>query len=285
VWQGTWRPVTSAASVSVSIAASQTVAGTTLSSSTNGAAPVQGVVGLPTTFGGSNPIVLTEGVVQGATFRSVPVAPGSLVTVFGLNLAGGSQNAGLYPLPTTLGKTSVLMGATAMPILAETPTQVNVQVPFDVPVNSQVQVSVQAGNLLSVPTTLQVAAAQPGVFTKDQSGSGQGIITLGNTSTLAEPATPAKAGDTVVIYCTGLGAVDPPVVAGTAAATASATTNKVTVTIGGVPTPVSYSGVTPGFAGLYQINAVVPGNVSGDAVPVVVTVAGQTSPAVTMAVH
>jgi len=57
------------------------------------------------------------------------------------------------------------------------------------------------------------------------------------------------------------------------------------VTIGGQPAPVSFSGLTPGYPGLYQINAVVPSGVSGDAVPVVVSVTGQTSPPVTMAVQ
>src|SRR5262249_17284155 len=157
------------------------------------------------------------------------------------------------PLPTSLGQTTVLMGSTAVPLLAETATQVNLQVPFEVPVNGQIQLSVQKGFLLSVPTVLQVAPAQPGIFTKDQSGTGQGIITRGNGLTLADPSNPAKLGDTVVIYCTGLGAVDPPVTSGAAAATASVTVNKVTLTIGGASAQVNYAGVTPGFAGLYQI--------------------------------
>jgi uncharacterized protein (TIGR03437 family) len=63
------------------------------------------------------------------------------------------------------------------------------------------------------------------------------------------------------------------------------TANPVTLTIGGVAVTPLYAGVTAGFAGLYQVNAVVPSGVSGDAVPVVLTVAGQTSPAVTIAVH
>jgi uncharacterized protein (TIGR03437 family) len=205
--------------------------------------------------------------------------------VFGLNLSDRSQQAPQFPLPVQLGQTTVSMGATPMPVLAETATQLNVQVPFSVPVNSQVQVTVRKGLLLSVPATLQVAAAQPGIFTKDQSGSGQGIITLGNSSTLAEPATPAHTGDAVVIYCTGLGAVNPPVAEGAAAATASMTTNPVTLTIGGAMAQVIYAGVTPGYAGLYQINTAVPTGISGDALPVVITIAGQTSPPVTMAVH
>ena len=66
----------------------------------------------------------------------------------------------------------------------------------------------------------------------------------------------------------------------------SQTVNPVTVAIGGQTAQVLFKGLTPGYAGLYQINAVVPGGITtGDAVPVVVSVAGQNSPVVTMAVR
>jgi len=62
--------------------------------------------------------------------------------------------------------------------------------------------------------------------------------------------------------------------------------NEVGVTIGGQAAPVTFSGLTPGYAGLYQVNAVVPSGITtGDAVPVVLSVAGQTSPPVTIAVR
>jgi uncharacterized protein (TIGR03437 family) len=64
------------------------------------------------------------------------------------------------------------------------------------------------------------------------------------------------------------------------------TANPVTVTIGGLDAAVQFAGLAPGFAGLYQLNVVVPGGVAaGDAVPVVVSVAGQASPPVTLAVQ
>ena len=69
-------------------------------------------------------------------------------------------------------------------------------------------------------------------------------------------------------------------------ATTTLTVNPATVTIGGQPAAVAYSGLTAGFPGLYQVNVLVPvGIATGDAVPVVMTVAGQTSATVTMAVH
>ena len=97
---------------------------------------------------------------------------------------------------------------------------------------------------------------------------------------LIGPGNPAHAGDVITIYCTGLGAVSPAV--GDGAVTPDApltnTVNGVTVTIGGQQAAVMFAGLTPGFAGLYQINATVPDGVSpGDQVPTQINLAGQSS--------
>ena len=108
------------------------------------------------------------------------------------------------------------MGSEALPLLYTSTGQVNVQVPFDIPVNTQFQMTVQKGNILSVPESLVIAPAQPGVFTTNQQGTGQGVIVKSDGVTLAQPATPAGIGETVVIYCTGLGPVSPALAAGIA---------------------------------------------------------------------
>jgi adhesin/invasin len=67
---------------------------------------------------------------------------------------------------------------------------------------------------------------------------------------------------------------------------AATTVNPVTVQIGGANAQVQFAGLTPGFAGLFQVNVVVPpGAATGNAVPVSITVAGQTSNVVTMAIQ
>jgi uncharacterized protein (TIGR03437 family) len=84
--------------------------------------------------------------------------------------------------------------------------------------------------------------------------------------------------------CSGLGAVDPPVLAGSPAPAdpPSQVTNQISLTVGGVAAQVISAGLMPGSSGLYQLLATVPGGVpSGDA-PVVLSVAGQTSPAVSV---
>jgi uncharacterized protein (TIGR03437 family) len=85
-----------------------------------------------------------------------------------------------------------------------------------------------------------------------------------------------KPGETVLIYCTGLGAVSSPPQDG-AAGNGQPTTAMPTVTIGGTKAMVSFSGLAPGFVGLYQVNAEVPAGLSAGNQSVVVSVAAESS--------
>jgi uncharacterized protein (TIGR03437 family) len=135
-----------------------------------------------------------------------------------------------------------------------------------------------------------VAAAAPAVFTQNQSGSGPGAILgqkPGGVAALNTASNPASAGDALLIFCTGLGAVTPPVTAGAAASSTklSNTDNPVTVTVGGKDAQVLFAGLAPGYVGLYQVNVIVPSGIAAAAdVPVVLTEAGATSAPVTVAV-
>jgi uncharacterized protein (TIGR03437 family) len=103
----------------------------------------------------------------------------------------------------------------------------------------------------------------------------------GTSQFVVTPANPARAGDVLVIYCSGLGAVDGSVGAGTLSPSSppAAVRDAVRVTIGGLEAPVSFAGLTPGFAGLYQINATVPSGVPTGETRIVIGVSNQTSPA------
>jgi hypothetical protein len=134
---------------------------------------------------------------------------------------------------------------------------------------------------VSVPQTLTIAAAQPAIFTTNQQGTGQGAIVNGVTNVLADSNHPVHSGDFVSIYCTGLGAVSPAVAEGQLAPTTvlTPTVAPVTVTIGGNNAMVNFAGLAPGFAGLNQVNAVVPDDApTGDNVVVVMTTLQQISP-------
>jgi uncharacterized protein (TIGR03437 family) len=285
IWQGTWRPVTAGtfvARVTAVLQQAGSVVGGTSASLTC-------VVNSPASASTAvTPAITAQGVVQAASFiGGAPIAPGELITVFGQNLASGVTQSANLPWPQQAGGATVFLGSQPLPILYASTGQLNLQVPYPVPVNTQYQLSVQNGSTLSVPLTLVVASAAPGIFAVNSQGTGQGSIVKSDGVTLAQAGTPALIGETIVIYCTGLGAVTGNVAAGTAAPSSppATTVNPVAVTIGGQPAAVVFSGLTPGFAGLYQVNAVVPSGVTaGNSVPVTVSAAGQTSPAVTIAV-
>jgi hypothetical protein len=116
------------------------------------------------------------------------------------------------------------------------------------------------------------APAQPAIFTVNQQGTGQAVATVGNTANVKDATHSVKAGDALVICCTGLGAVSSPVANGAAAVAAPlGQTALPNVTIGHKPAHVLFSGLSPGFVGLYQINLRVPSGVTpGDEVPVVI---------------
>jgi uncharacterized protein (TIGR03437 family) len=130
------------------------------------------------------------------------------------------------------------------------------------------------------------------VFAVNNRGFGQGHIYVsgpGGVLTLADAANPARAGDVIVFFAAGLGPVDPPVAAGAQNPfdVLSRVTSPMSITIGGVEARVEFAGLFPGFAsGTYQVNATVPAGITpGSAVPMVVTVAGQPGPPVTLAVQ
>ena len=237
------------------------------------------------------PVVGAGGVVNAASYApQAPLAPGTLISVFGLKLA---DNAGAttLPLPMDLGGSSMSIAGVGAPMLFSSDGQVNAVIPYGIQVNAGQQIVVSRGNSLSVAQSFTMAAASPGVFTTDGRGKGQGHIYVAHsdfTQTLADAAHPAAAGDVIVIYCTGLGEVTPALAAGAPAPFdhLTSTVNRVEVTIGGVPAQVQFSGLTPGFAGLYQVNVKVPDGVTpGAAVVLSIAEAGQISSPVTMAVR
>ena len=239
---------------------------------------------------GTTPRIFTGGVVNAASSQlDTPVAPGAMVTIYGENLASGQGTlAPSVPRPTELDGTEVKLGEKSLPLLYASSGQVNAQIPYDLPLNTNHHLVVRRGETLSTPEAITVAPTHPAIFTTNQRGTGQGAITNGVTGQIADVTYPVKSDDVITIYCTGLGRVDAEVPAGVAAPTDRLvrTVNPVTVTIGGKTAEVLFSGLAPGFAGLYQVNAKVPAGVqTGDEVPVTITSAGQPSPPATIAIR
>jgi uncharacterized protein (TIGR03437 family) len=223
------------------------------------------------------------GVVNAASFASGGLVPGGMATLFGSNLtsAKGINLASAVPLGAQLLNTSVKIDNTlSAPIFAvdnvNGQQQINFQAPWELAGKSSAVLQVANNGALSLPVTVPVLAAQPGVFTYTVGSDTFGVVLHVNFQ-LANTADPVASGEFVLIFCTNLGAVAPAIADGVAGSGAQTTVAPVTVTIGGASAPVSFSGLAAGFVGLYQVNAQVPTGLAAMNQPLVVRVSGASS--------
>ena len=200
------------------------------------------------------PSINSGGIVNGASYAS-PIAPGSIVAVFGSNLAIAQASSVMpTPLPIVLAQTSFTVGGADAPLFFAMPNQVNLQIPWLFAGGTQVQIVAKVNGLASSVQTVPLVIFAPSIFSTDMTGTGQGAILIANTSQLAAPgSTPVQRGGYVSIFCTGLGPVTNQPDTGVAALAnpLSPTSNLPTVTIGGVMATVNHSGLAPGYVGLY----------------------------------
>ena len=228
------------------------------------------------------PVVASGGVLSSGDYASSP-ALGLLVSIFGSALADGSAGITGLPLPLTLGSTQVLLSGINLPVLYVSENQVNVLIPYTVAANTPHQLVIQRANAISVPVSTAVFDARPAILATAGNGAGQGHIykaTSPDGQILADKNSPASAGDVLVIYCVGLGAVTPAVNAGDPAPSSplAAVAAPVTVTISGQTAQPFFAGLTPTFAGLYQVNVTMPAGVTaGSQVPVTISVGAKSS--------
>jgi len=235
-------------------------------------------------------------VTNSASFRQGTLAPGEVLTIFGLGL--GPATLALFdpsapPIPTALPSaspsTSVTINGTAAPIIYTSASQVGVIVPFSI-AGASAQVVVTYGGIASQAFTVAVATVDPGIYSLASSGQGQGAILnfVSGSYTINSSSNPAPRGSTVVIYLTGAGAttsvVDNQLIPSNPAITPALSP---LVTIGGQAATVLAAQAPAGSVpGLIQLNVTVPtGLTAGAAFPVVVTIGGvQSQAGLTMAV-
>jgi uncharacterized protein (TIGR03437 family) len=224
------------------------------------------------------PAISPGGAVNAASFTA-KVAPGSLFSVFGSDLATSTNSAKSLPLGTTMGGTSVTVGGKLAPLVFVSAGQVNAQVPFEVTEADNVPVVVTVNGVSSLAATVSIVPAAPGLF---QFGNSRAVVQNEDNS-VNNTDNPAKAGSYVVGYMTGVGRLDNPVPTGSGAGSDPLSRPKATVsaTMGNQPVEIAFAGLTPGFVGLTQINFKIPDMAAGN-YPLVVTVNGQKSNAVTV---
>jgi uncharacterized protein (TIGR03437 family) len=254
------------------------------------------------------PTVNQGGVLNGASY-STTNPPGSLIVIFGTNMtskAGVLLSASSTPLSMNLQKgtdtISVTVNGKAAPMYYASTTQTSVQLPWGI-ADGNANIVVTRNGTASAAQQMQVGQFSPGIFTLTQNGKGMALafnaipITVNGKAALAiaQPAgsvpgltaTPAKAGDHMFVYCTGLGAVTPSIADGAAPCALSGckttdkqrkTTTQPTVLIGGVSAHVEFSGLAPQFVGVYQLNfQMPPGVAAGNAVPIQIQIGGASS--------
>ncbi len=221
------------------------------------------------------PTILT--VVNGASFQPGG-APGAIMTIFGTNLSDAIYQASSYPLPTQLGPTSVTVNGMLAPLFFASPTQINFQMPGSSPtsaiqvvVNNQATVSSRALRASQAHSTA-LTIVDPGLFVTPDNRA----AALNGDSSPHTAATPIPAGGSVILFATGEGPVTPAVPDGAPAPVnpLSIINAPVQVTIGGKSAQVTYQGLAPGYAGLAQINAIVPSGLMPGDQPVFITING-----------
>jgi uncharacterized protein (TIGR03437 family) len=219
-------------------------------------------------------------ITSAAASVSGPAAPGSLISIKGSNLAASSASATLFPLPYNLGGASVTVNNIAAPLLFASEGQINAQVPFAV-VPGTANVVVMNGTAVAGAGTLNLQSVAPGLFTI----SGQAAV-ANQDGSVNSSTQPAASGSFISAYLTGLGPVDNPVATGAAASSAplSRVTGSVAATIGSQPAQVLFAGFAPGYAGLYQVNLVVPQLAPGN-YPLQISVNGMVSNAAPVTVQ
>jgi len=276
-WSATWAPLNARSS-------SMVVTVTAQQPQTN----LQGTVQIGGNVPDNPGIPALGALVSGASFAPMArPSPGEIVSIFGMNLADGIEFAPALPLKTQMQGTLIAFGGRPLPLLYMNPNQVNAILPYGLTPGTTYQLIVSRGNRISVPQSLTVAVAEPALFKADSSGQGDIFVYHSAAEQiLAAPGQPAKAGDILIIYCAGLGSVNPLIDAGVAVDRLIQTASPIGLTIGGVQAQVLFSGLTGGLTGLYQVNAMMPDGVNpGDAVPVVLTLGNVSSPPVSMAVR
>ena len=239
--------------------------------------------------GSTLPAISVGGIVNGATFGAgQPVAPGSVASAFGLFGTNNPEAATGSTLPTELSDLSLqFTNGIRAPLYFVAPGQVNFQVPWELAGQTQSSLAPVFGGQVGASQPVSLAPFAPGIFIWSVPGiAQQGAIldTLGHLVTATNPTTE---GSYVEIYCTGLGPVTNQPESGAPALSSplSYTTATPTVVIGGVQASVQFSGLSPAYAGLYQVNTLVPAGVTASpTVPVSISIGGVTSNTVTISV-
>ncbi|HZU24583.1 MAG TPA: N,N-dimethylformamidase beta subunit family domain-containing protein, partial [Bryobacteraceae bacterium] len=236
------------------------------------------------------PFLPAEGVVNAAGYNGAgTVAPGEIVTLFGQDIGPAklteTKIGSNHVFEKSTAGVSVLFGEQPAPMLYAERHVISVVVPWTVAGQSTTFITINRGGAFSAPATVAVAGASPGIFSDNMTGAGQGAI-LNQNFSINSVKNPAPPGSIVSIYATGGGLMTPALSDGAVTGPGlSKTVLPVTVRINGLDAPVSYAGSAPGFiAGAMQINAAIPSSAPSGLATLEVSVGGNVSQTVQIAI-
>jgi uncharacterized protein (TIGR03437 family) len=221
---------------------------------------------VPVTFtvGGSPDISITG--LGNAASGTPAFAPGELIAVYGTNLAPGTRNATSQPLPLSLLGVSATVNGISAPLWFVSPGQINLQIPYETTAGTAALGINDNGQIASY--TFPVSPTAPGIFAFEG-------------STIPYPT--GDPGQTLVCFITGDGDVTPTLVTGATPAAGSSlarfpqSRQPLSMTIGGEPAKIVFSGIVTGLVGVTQVNFTIPADLAPGLQPVIVTVGGVSS--------
>jgi uncharacterized protein (TIGR03437 family) len=234
------------------------------------------------------PLPPIKSVVNAASYIGGAVSPGELVTLFGIGIgpataAGATTDPATGKLATTIGGVQVLFNGTPAPMIYASSTQVSAVVPYEMALISNPSVWIAYAGQISNAYPLTVAAAAPGVFAQNASGSGTGAI-LNQDNSLNGPSHPAAKGSIVQMFMTGEGQTTPLGITGKITGVTlpppqvtPAPVQPILVSTGGQAL-YTYAGEAPGMvAGVMQLNVQIPAGVPSGPLEVLVSIGGVSS--------
>jgi uncharacterized protein (TIGR03437 family) len=223
---------------------------------------------VPVTFvvGASNDLSVDQAS-NAASYANVYV-PGMALAVFGTNLAPATETYSFFPLPLTMQGVSATVNGVAAPLYYVSPTQINLQIPYETTLGTAVLGINNNGKVTS--TSFPVTVAGPGIF-----ADGTGALA---------PLSTGLQGQDAFAYMTGDGVATPMLATGAAPYFDFLWQPllPVTLTVGGIPATINAIGIPSWAAGVTEIDFTIPATVPTGPQPVVVTVGGVASPPVTL---
>ncbi|MBZ5609678.1 MAG: Ig-like domain-containing protein [Acidobacteriia bacterium] len=208
-------------------------------------------------------------VVFNAASLQAPISAGAIVTIQGQGIAVGVQgvvtpNTIIGPLPFTLAGDSVKFNSVAAPIFSVSNVngvqQINVQVPYEVAGRTvaDLTVTISGGGSATVSVNLQPFA--PAVFETTLFGIAHQAVAIRPDGSYVSPANPARRGEVIIIFLTGLGQTTPAIGTNDSGVPNQNVAAQVVVGLNNAGVPLVSAQSVVGLVGVYAVALQVPSN-------------------------